>query len=446
LQERTEALLNKMQRIAEERAAKDPETAKEMKDAYDKGVQGDVGGKMQNAEDKLGKNQLGDAAEDQKKAAAELQKMVKGFEERREADLDELSKKLRKKEKELEELAKEQDELRKKVEEAGKIGDAAEREKQLEKLGLEQKNLEKKAKDLVEQLSKMGADRASRAMAQADGAMNQAGNQLNQGHKPEDDDALDRLDEARKEVEKARKEAEDELSREQQARVADAVQGLKDRQESLNQEAIRLKAALAENKDKGSLRKLLLSVRNLADSQKGLGDETAGLGRKELAGTPVFLRLMLRSGEAMTDASAKLEEGGKAETAAVDDEVVRLQKDATHRLALVIDALKSDNAGLPPPGGKQGSGSGDGGGDGGGGQADQVPPTAQLKVLRAMQQEVKDHTEAFVKAHADLTKLNDKEKAELQSIRKEQQDVADLLEEFRHPPEPGEGEPEKDKK
>ena len=50
-----------------------------------------------------------------------------------------------------------------------------------------------------------------------------------------------------------------------------------------------------------------------------------------------------------------------------------------------------------------------------------------------MQKEVNDRTAALQKDHADPTKYGDKEKAELEDIQKEQQDVIDLVEEFRHP-------------
>ena len=59
---------------------------------------------------------------------------------------------------------------------------------------------------------------------------------------------------------------------------------------------------------------------------------------------------------------------------------------------------------------------------------------AQLKLLRSMQKEVNERTEAFKKAHPDLTKLGPKDKAELQEIRREQKEVADLLEQLSRPP------------
>ena len=106
LEERTNQLLAKMQRMAEERKDKDPDGAHDLKDALDEARKDDLSGDMQKADKELGRNQLSDAQADQKAASAELQKMVKGFEEKREDDLDRLAKKLAEKQKELEELRK----------------------------------------------------------------------------------------------------------------------------------------------------------------------------------------------------------------------------------------------------------------------------------------------------------------------------------------------------
>ncbi|HBI45790.1 MAG TPA: hypothetical protein DDY78_23495, partial [Planctomycetales bacterium] len=429
LEERTNQLLGKMNRMAEERAAKDPEGARDLKNAHDKAAEGNLDGHMKNAGEGLDKNQLSEARAEQKAAADELQKMIKGFEERREDDLDRLAKKLAEKQKELEALGKDQDELQKQIKDAEKANDKEE----LARLGKKQKALAQKAKDLAEQLTRMGADRAGRSAAQAGEAMDQAGARLENRQKPEDEDAaLDRLAEARDEVDQAKEDTEDQLSREQQARIAEEVQRLKERQESLNEEAVRIRDELKANKERS--RRLLVSMSGLSGAQKGLGDETEALARKELADTPVFLRLMMRSAESMADAAARLDTGRKPDGAGVEDEVIRAQQEALHRLDLVLNALKSDDAGLTRPGGK--SGQGGQGGDAGG-QADSVPPVAQLKVLRTMQKEVNDRTAALQKDHPDPSKYGDKEKGELQDVRKEQQDVMDLLEEFRHPPGPG---------
>ena len=436
LEERTQQLLNKMQRMAEERADKDPKGAADLKDAFNKAQDAGLDNDMQKAGDELSKNQLSQAKADQKKAENELQQMVKHFEESRENDLDELSKKLAEKQKELEELAKEQDELQKKIKKAEEAKD----EKELERLGKKEKELAQKTKEVAEQLTRLGAERSGQAAAEAAAAMDQAADKLEKGQKPEDEDAaLERLKDAQDEVDQARQDAQDELEREQQARIAEDVQGLKDRQESLNQDVKRIRDDLAKKK---ASRPLLISLGNLSDPQKGLADETEALAKKELAGAPVLLRLMKRAAESMNDSADRLRKDAKPDVASVEDEAIRAGKDASHRLDLVLGALKSDDPALPAPGGQQaGQPAGPPGGPASdpGQQPDSVPPLAQLKVLRTMQKEVNDRTAAFQKDHPDPSKYDDKEKTELQDIRKEQQDVIDLLEDFRHPPEAGEG-------
>jgi hypothetical protein len=431
LSERTNQLLNKMKRMAEERKDKDPDGARELKDAADRAIDDNLDGHMQSAQTELIKNRISEAATDQKAAAAELQKMVKNFEERREDDLDRLAKKLAEKQKDLEKLAQEQDELAKKIKEAEKNNDGAE----LAKLGKEEKALAQKTKEVAEQLTRLGAERAGRAAEEAAAAMAQEAESLERGKKPEDEDAvLERLQDAKSETEQAKEDAQDELGREKQARIAEEVQRLKERQEGLNQEASRLRDELAKKGE--PLRKLQASVIALSGAQKGLGEETEALGKKELSSAPVFLRLMTRASESMGDAATKLDEGRKADPAAVGNDAIRAQAEATHRLDLVVAALKSDDPALPQPGGQQGGQPGGPAGDPAT-QPDSVPPLAQLKVLRALQKEVNDRTAGFQKDHPDPSKFGDKEKTELQDIRKEQQDVIDLLEDFRHPPEAG---------
>jgi hypothetical protein len=54
-----------------------------------------------------------------------------------------------------------------------------------------------------------------------------------------------------------------------------------------------------------------------------------------------------------------------------------------------------------------------------------------------MQKEALDRTTEFNKKHPDPAKLDDKQKAELQDIQREQKEVADLLDQLTRPP--GEG-------
>ena len=65
-------------------------------------------------------------------------------------------------------------------------------------------------------------------------------------------------------------------------------------------------------------------------------------------------------------------------------------RSASHRFEQLIDSLKADDAKQAGQGG--GGGGGGGGGAGGG---DGIPATAQLKMLKTLQQEINERTEAF---------------------------------------------------
>jgi len=446
LEERTNQLLNKMQRMSDQRADKDPETARELREAHKQAQQEDIPGKMKKAREQIGNNELNQAQQNQKESIAGLQKLVKNLDDRREAELDRLAKKLKDAEKKLDELTDEQERLQKKAKETGQIADPVQREEALKRLAREQQQLEQKAQDLVKQLSRLRAERASQSLGKAGGEMGQAGQQLQRGQKPEEqqEDALDRLDEARREIEQARKQVEDELTREQLTRVADTIKRLKERQESLNTDMLQKQNDVLQRKE--WTRGLRLSMLSLGEAQEGLKGEVEDTAGKELPGTPVFARMLQRSAEAMNDAGKRIKEMSKAppklETLP-DQETRRLQQLALRRLEQVLEVIQSE---AQRPAGAQAGGGPGGGGEGNGGAGGQqgLPPLAQLRLLRALQQDVNQRTETFKKDHADLAKLTEKEKAELDSIRKEQADVAELLEDLTKPAdEPGNPEGEK---
>jgi hypothetical protein len=67
-----------------------------------------------------------------------------------------------------------------------------------------------------------------------------------------------------------------------------------------------------------------------------------------------------------------------------------------------------------------------------------------MKLLRDMQKDINERTDAFKRQHPDTKKLEEKDRAELQAIRKDQQDVAELIDELTRPAgEPGAAEGEK---
>ncbi len=342
----------------------------------------------------------------------------------------------------MDDLSRQQEELQKKVKDAAALQDQKERAEELKKLARQQQELQKKAAEMADELKRLRAERASQAMAKAAGQMDQAGQQLQRGENADDqqDDALDRLDDAQHEMERAVGDAEEALAREQLGKIADQLKRLKERQEGLAAENARLQKEVQQRK--GWDRGRLFSLSDLARAQKGLGEETAKVAEEKLSDARVFGRILRKSARAMDDAGKQLAERYQEVSKAPQEtdgqeETAKLQQEAVRRIDQLLDAIK------PEPGVPQGAGGGGGGGAGrgGGGSGDGIPALAQLKLLRSLQQEVSKRTEEFGRQHPNAKELTDKEKSDLQTLRRDQEEVADLLEEMTRADEPEGGKP-----
>jgi hypothetical protein len=66
-------------------------------------------------------------------------------------------------------------------------------------------------------------------------------------------------------------------------------------------------------------------------------------------------------------------------------------------------------------------------------QGDGIPYLAQLKALKALQENINRRTADFARKHPDTSKLTKEEQQELAGLRQEQEEVKDLLEELTAP-------------
>jgi hypothetical protein len=261
----------------------------------------------------------------------------------------------------------------------------------------------------------------------------------------EQQETLARLNEAQRELQRARKEAEEELGREQVTRLADLIRPLKERQDALSADTARFQETI-QRKGKWE-RSLRGDLMRKAEAQRGLGADTEDIAEKRLSKAPVFARLMRRASEAMTAASDRMNTVAKEAIdpkELPDAETGRMQQLAQRRLTQVVDALKDAIEKMEQAKGGAGAGEGDANGAKAGPPDDGIPPVAQLKLLRDLQKDINQRTETFKKEHPDLKKLPDKDRAVLESIRKDQQDVAELIDELNRPAgEPADGEGDK---
>jgi hypothetical protein len=487
LAERTQRLLDKTLKLADEREEKDPDSAKTLRDAADFPEKNEfLPGEMREAEKFIREKQLNRAVNEQTNSVKSLEEMVKALDEKREEDLDRLVKKQKQLQKELKQLTDDMERLQKKSRDAAKIADPKERQRQLKKLAEKQKELQEEAQKKVRELARLQAGDAAKSLEEAGEKMARAARELDRGESPEEEqkEALERLDDAREELEQTRKDTEEELAREQLEKIVDHLKGLKERQDALTQDVAALhRRLLREGQwDKG----LKTSLSQYQNAQDGLGQETAEL-RKKLEKAPVFAHILQRTADAMDQAaqvmksrhkeakeeyeeqlkawkkthpvqeqpvlpsqfkkqkrdqstsqlpqSFPLNEQGQAREKRYEEKTQKLQKDASNRLARLIDAMKNDKGGLvqrqkPKEGEENGGGKKDGDGQNAGGRrgdGDGIPQLAELKALRAEQADVNDRTKEFAQQHPDLNNLADDARVELQALQTDQQRVHELF-------------------
>jgi hypothetical protein len=453
--ERADQLLQKMKRLAADRVDQDPGLAKQLSEAASRAEETAVSGKMRAAEQSLRNMQLANAGKQQVDSAKAMEDVVAALEDRRQDDLDRLIKKMKEAEEKLAGLAEQQDRLRTKAKEAGDIADAIKRADALKRLAREQEQLQRMTQEMVRELSRLRAEAASQALAQASGGMQRAGRHMQEGDSPEEqhNHVLDRLNEAQQNLQEAREETEQELAREKLAKLADQIKGLRERQESISADSARIHEKVLQAKQWE--RTLRASLRGLMDAQHALADETERLAKEKLNGTKVFAHLLDKSAHAMQQASERMLERldqaqERVDNATADsdsnldvaaeqtaeEDTRRWQRAALERIDRLLDALKPDDDRVARSPSEKGRGGRPGGGRGGAAPAggERVPPRAQLKALRALQQEVNERTRAFDHQHSKSGILTEKDEGVLQALRQEQADIAELFQQLTAPP------------
>jgi hypothetical protein len=379
---------------------------------------------MGEAADQLEKNQMGAARSDQEQVRQELKDLVDAIQNRRERELARLVKELKNVEAELDKIRQRQAENLKKTQEAGKNPDAKRRADQLKKLAKEQAEIQKELEKQLKKLSKLNAGGAAQAGQKASGKMSKAEQDLDQDQgeqaEQDEDEALADLDDAQDEVEQARRDAEEQLAMEQLVKMADHLKSLAERQENVVKSADDYEKLRSDRAGQLTIAQRA-GVRGLGRVQEGLKDETGDLIEK-LEGAPVFALTLKRTTENMEDAAHRLQ------ALKTDEDTRRAIKAASRRFQQLLESLKPDK---PKPGGKQeggNQGEGAGGNDG-----DGIPPAAQVKMLKALQEEINERTEYFDELRRREKGLTAEQDAEIQRLEVEQGTLADLARDMTRP-------------
>ena len=420
-------LKEKMKQMAGKLEESDPLAASALKQAAEDAGQQKTDAKIGQAADQLEKNQMGAAKASQEQARQDLKDLVDSVQNRREKELSRLVKELKAAEAELNKLKQRQTEGLKKTQAAKAMTDPKAKADELKKLGREQAEMRKELERQLKKLQKLNASKAAKAGENAAAKMGKAQENLDQDQgddaEKNEEEALADLEDAQDELEQARKDAEEQLANEQIAKMGDQLKSLTERQTKLAAETIDYEKLKLEKQGKLTLAQRS-GVRNLAAIEEALKDETAELTEK-LAGAQVFALTLKRASQGMTTAAERLQ------TLKTDEETQRAASSAAARLKQLIDSLQPDppkNGGQqkPPPGGDQG-------GDGPSGNGDGIPAAAQLKMLKALQEEINGRTEFFDELKRRGKELKPEQAAELDALQEEQGTLADIVRDLTKP-------------
>ncbi len=261
---------------------------------------------------------------------------------------------------------------------------------------------------------------ASSRMGQAQQNLDQdQGEQAEQ----EEEEALADLDDAEDEVKQARRDAEEQLAMEQLVKMADHLKSLAERQDKIVQSTDDYERL--RNERKGQLTIAQRSgVRSLGRVQEGLKDETDELVER-LEGAPVFALTLKRAVQNMKE-GAELLQGIKTDT-----ETQRAVKGAAKRFAQLLESLKPDK---PKGGNQQQQQGGDPGNNNGGANGgDGIPAAAQVKMLKALQEEINERTEFYDELKQRKTPLTPEQTAEIEKLEGDQGTLADLARDLTRP-------------
>ena len=340
----------------------------------------------------------------------------------------------------IQELAEAQDELRKKIATAQANPDPTVQAEELKKLAPEQETLKKRADELARTME-LNRDRtAAQALRRTSQSMSEAQTDLAEGQNPGDavEKSLEEMNDAVDQLDKKQDEDKDELLREKREALTKPLQRLRDRQEATLNEANRLQEQIIKAKqwDRG----VLVSLSDLQERQVKIAEELRLL-TPELADWPVFEAIGNHAATAMDLAVTRIEDRtfDTDPSAAFDAELeanahermTEPMAQALKRLEMILQSIVEEPKkpepkpdapppeqppeGEPPPQPKE---------------APMIPPHAELKALRALQQEIVTATAEFNAKHPNPDHWTDADKAKIDELEVAQRTLGKLFDEL----------------
>lgn len=418
LAQRLDKLQSRMSRASEQLADDDPLAAETLSDGAEAAQRLAISGRMREIARRLGSNQVGQAKQIQDEVKDSLSELLSVLGNRRE---DELDRKLRKQNELQGTLNRLQAEEQSVADQLDALADADQPDqRELQRLSAKQAELAEQAQQAARRLQRLEASRPAQAMEAAGQAM-QASSQAGEQQDPQEAaqqarSALEQLEQAKQQLQQQQQQTQQDLLFERMVRLEQNLQGLVQRQTSINETIHEL--LIAEQVEPLS-RVQQTTLKNLGGHQADLGLETSSLA-DQVAEAKVFELALRSASREMARCGKFLEELQLADAKQAGDV-------ALARLNQLLVALKQDpppeNQPQQPPNQQ------------GGGQPQSQPPEdaisqlAQLKLVKLLQQEILRRTEVLEQL-SEESPLSPDQLQEYEDLSAEQGRLADLLDDL----------------
>ncbi|MHC4876908.1 MAG: hypothetical protein ACYTGL_10445 [Planctomycetota bacterium] len=400
----------------------DPEQSERFRSAAQQIDAAGLSAQMRQAAAEFDENRVGEATATQQRVLEELRKIQDTLDQHESTDTESLVKQLKEAGEQLAEVRLYQEALHKRLDELAAQA-AGERDRDaLARLQRQQQRVREKLQETVRRLQRLqspagsSAQRSGDRMERSEAAVESS--DLNTAL-DEQQAALDDLEQAQRELAADQKAAEEALAREQLEKLADQIDALMLREETVIAETGRLETARKEN-GRWS-RTLLKSLRNLVGVQRGLAEETQ-VSAETLSSIEV-LKIALDGAAALMERAAERldDRDTSAETVNVEERVLKRLADIKAALARGKDDTAGQNS---PESGQPGEGQSPGP------DSEMIPIIAQLKVIRALQVDLIERVTALREREAAAGQLSKDDLAELDEIAGQQSLLADLAREM----------------
>lgn len=408
----------------------DAEAAEKLNEVDQQLGQQQAASQLQEAADKIAENQMGAATEIQKQAMESLQEVERMMKQRPNEDTEQFLNQTQEALQEFQQLRDEQQNLADQAHELNQQEDSLEKQQKQEELLQKQEDLEErmaKAERKLERLRLRGAaDAAHRARKRLEEMMKNV-QESDDAEEMEQamDEALDDLEQVERELVLEKRIAQERLAFEQLEKMEQRLKSLRERQQSVIEETVRLDEA-RQGKDSLS-RGQLKSLKDLTETERLLQGEAEQMGQ-QMASAEVFSLVLKRLGRSMKLASDGL---GERQT---DQAVQNLERDAVRKIDSLLAVLQQEKK-KPDPQQKPAEKPEELGNEP---QAqeekpeqaqppgDMLPQLAQLKLLKSLQEEYLERTQMLEKFRDKDGQLPPAMQEEKNELAREQAELADF--------------------